>query len=53
VLHIGNNMMSDACARDRLLPAVRANGALTQLLTEMDFRSARHAEALVAARAER
>jgi hypothetical protein len=52
-LHIDNNDMTEAFARNRLLPAVRANTSLTRLSTDTDFPAALEAEALVAARAPR
>jgi hypothetical protein len=42
---------SDAFARERLLPAVRANTSLRRLTTELDSDAAREAETLVAQRA--
>jgi hypothetical protein len=52
-LDISWNHMQAAFALVRLLPAVRANGSLTQLTTYSDLPAARDAEALVAARAAR
>jgi hypothetical protein len=52
-LDISHNEMTEAFARSRLLPAVRANRSLMQLSTGVGFPSAREAEALVAARAAR
>jgi hypothetical protein len=52
-LDIRYNDMSEECARDRLLPAVRANTSLVQLRTNTYYNSALEAEALVASRAPR
>jgi hypothetical protein len=48
-LHCGNNNMSDAFARERLLPAVRANASLRELQADY-FVAAREAMELVANR---
>jgi hypothetical protein len=50
-LDISGNGMSEECARDQLLPAVRANTSLRSLCMNGDFDSAREAEALVESRA--
>jgi hypothetical protein len=53
-LDVSDNALSERCARDALLPSVRANGSLRQLVAAhdgADWPAAREAEALVAARA--
>jgi hypothetical protein len=52
-LDISGNDMSEECARDRLLPAVRANVGLRSLRMNDVCDSAREAMALVASRAPR
>jgi hypothetical protein len=49
-LDCSSNNMSEACARDALLPAVRANGSLRTLKLELRWPAARLAEELVRAR---
>jgi hypothetical protein len=49
-LDCGNNDLTEAFVRDRLLPAVRANTSLRTLQTGLEWESAREAEAIVAAR---
>jgi hypothetical protein len=51
VLNISENRMSEAFARERLLPAVRANSALRKLCMGQGGGAALEAEALVAERA--
>ncbi len=45
------SQLSDAFARERLLPAVRANSSLRELDTELQTNASREAEALVQRRA--
>jgi hypothetical protein len=51
-LDCGRNWTSEAFARERLLPAVRANSSLRELKTELHSDAAREAEALVQRRAD-
>jgi hypothetical protein len=51
-LDCGRNWTSEAFARERLLPAVRANSSLRELKTELYSDAAREAEALVQCRAD-
>jgi hypothetical protein len=45
-----DNGVSEAFVRDRLLPAVRANSSLRELILQLPWESAREAEALVQSR---
>jgi hypothetical protein len=51
-LNCGDNALSDAFARDALLPAVRANSSLRELKTWLQSDAAREAGALVRRRAD-
>jgi hypothetical protein len=52
-LYLGENGMSEAFARDVLLPAVRANSSLTMLWTGVLHAAAAEAEAIVTRRTRR